>query len=95
MACAASQSGAVNWGQDGFASYWVRALAVSPDGSILVSGDEKGMLRVWNIQTGAKITERRTGLVIQSLAFSEDGTQLAVALWDSTVGIVGMRNLLD
>ena len=91
----AAQTGAVNWGQDGFASYWVRALAVSPDGQLLVSGDENGMLRLSDMQSGAKITERRTGLVIQSLAFSEDGRQLAVALWDSTIGVVDVPRLVE
>lgn len=88
-----SGTGNIYWGEDGFKAYWVRALAVSPDGKLLVSGDENGLLRGWDVRTGRRLFQRRTGLVIQSLAFSDDGQQLAVALWDSTIGIVDMATL--
>jgi WD40 repeat protein len=87
------QTGDVSWGQNGFESYWVRALAVSPNGQLAVSGDEKGLLRGWDVETGERKFERRTGLVIQSLAFSEDGKTLAMALWDSTIGLLDVAEL--
>ena len=86
--------GSVRWSQDGFASYWVRALAASPTGGFCVTGDEKGWLRGWDVETGEKLFERQSGLVIQTVAFSEDGTRLAVALWDSTIVIVDVETLL-
>lgn len=91
----APQDGVRRWGRDGFQSYWVRALAVSPNGELLVSGDEKGLLRAWEVKSGKKRFQGRTGLVIQSLSFSEDGTRLAIALWDSTIGIVDVDTLVD
>ncbi len=80
--------GKVKWGHDGFKSYWIRALAVSSDGQVLATGDEKGWLRLWNVADGKKLFEGNTGLVIQALSFSEDGNRLALALWDSTIAIV-------
>lgn len=87
------QNGDVSWQQNGFESYWIRALAVSPNGQLAVSGDEKGLLRGWDVETGERKFERRTGLVIQSLAFSEDGSALAMALWDSTIGLLNVPEL--
>ena len=89
----AAGDGSMNWRQDGFVSYWVRALAVSPDGDLLATGDEKGWLRLWDLASGEKRHEERTGQVIQALAFSEDGKDLAVALKDSTIGIVSLARL--
>ena len=82
------------WKHRGFASYWVRALALSPDDQFLATGDEKGWLRVWKPETGEKLYEGTTGLVIQSLAFSDDGRRLAAALWDSTIRIVEVDKLV-
>lgn len=82
------------WRKDGFASYWVRALAVSPDGLLLATGDEKGWLRLWNTANGGKLGERQAGLVIQDIAFSPDGAILAVALWDGTIAILRTSALM-
>ena len=89
-----TQSGAVRWGHDGFSSYWVRALAVSLDGITLATGDEKGFLRLWDADTGTRLAEYGTGLVIQSLAFSPDGRWLAIGLWNGTIGIASVKSLL-
>ncbi|MGI9411205.1 MAG: WD40 repeat domain-containing protein [Hyphomicrobiaceae bacterium] len=85
--------GAMMWKHRGFASYWVRALALSPDDQFLATGDENGWLRVWNPGTGEKLYEGTTGLVIQSLAFSDNGRHLAAALWDSTIRIIEVDKL--
>ncbi len=86
--------GAPFWGYDGFKSYWVRGLAASPTGEILATGDETGMLRLWNARTGEMLYEGKSNLVIQSLAFSSDGSMLAVGLWDATIGILDVAELL-
>ena len=79
------------WRETGFQSHWVRAIAVSPDGKLIATGDEKGWLRIWNAENGVRLNEFQTGLVIQSLSFSADSKQLAAALWDSTIGIVDLK----
>lgn len=85
--------GALAWAQGGFAAYWVRALAVSPSGDLVLTGDEKGWLRGWDRATGAKRFEHRLGLVIQSLAVSGDGARLAIGLLDGTVALVDLAEL--
>jgi len=87
----AANNGEIAWRRDGFASYWVRALAASRTRDLLVSGDENGLLRAWDVKSGKQQFQKRTGLVIQALSFSEDGKKLAVALWDSTIGIIDIQ----
>lgn len=89
-----SQSGDVLWGHDGFESYWIRALAASPNGILLATGDESGMLRIWDVQSGVLVAQFSTGQVIQSMAFSHDGGKLAVGLWDGTIGIANADALI-
>ena len=91
----ASETGSLNWKHDGFESYWIRGLSASPGNKLIASEDEKGWLRLWNSITGHKLYEANAGLVIQAVSFSEDGTQLAVALWNSTIGIVEIKNILN
>lgn len=89
-----SRSGLVRWGRDGFGTDWIRALAVSPDGILLATGDERGRLRIWEVDSGVLVDEFSTGMVIQSLAFSTDGRRLAIGLWDGTIGIVVADQLI-
>ncbi len=83
-----TNTGSEDWHQKGFEAYWVRALAVSPNGAHLISRDEKGNLRIWDSATGKALTSYNTGLVVQSVAFSPDGEKLAAALSDGTIGIL-------
>ena len=82
------------WRQEGFASYWVRGIDQSEQANIVASGDEHGWLRLWRRDTGEKLGEINTGLVIQALAFSPDGDRLAASLWDSTVHVFDVDALL-
>lgn len=88
-----ADTGDAVWQQSGFESYWVRGIAASPDGRLLATGDENGLLRLWDARTGERLFEARTGLVIQSLSFSSTGERLAIALWDSTIGIVDVADI--
>ncbi|MGH2941267.1 MAG: TIR domain-containing protein [Solirubrobacteraceae bacterium] len=66
----------------------VFALAVSPDGSRLVSASEDGTARIWNLHTGAAQRVIRADTVaVRSVSFSHDGKQLATAGADGTVRI--------
>ncbi len=74
--------------KSGFEAYWTRALAFSPSGEYLASGDEAANLRVWDISKGESVIWETYPTGIQSLAFSPKGNYLAVALWDATVQIL-------
>ena len=77
--------------KSGFEAYWTRALAFSPSGEYLVSGDEASHLRVWDIAKGESVIWETYPTGIQSLAFSPNGDYLAVALWDATIQILHWR----
>jgi WD40 repeat protein len=61
-------------------------IAVSPDGAILASSHQDGLIRLWHSTTGKFIRNLRghDGYV-GSVAFSPDGTQLASSGYDQTI----------
>jgi eukaryotic-like serine/threonine-protein kinase len=77
----------------------VRALALSPDGHTLASGDEAGTVRLWDLRTGSGVRVLQGhALSISRLVFSADGSLLASAadadshahcevfLWEAATG---------
>jgi WD40 repeat protein/serine/threonine protein kinase len=64
------------------------AVAWSPDGHRLVSGDLNGVADVWELSTGRKVVSARlhTGR-INSLAWSPDGRRIASGSTDKTVQV--------
>ena len=70
----------------------VRALAFRPSmGQELVAGTEDGSVHVWNIETGAEVIPLLTdlGATIDDVAFSRDGTLLAIAANPTEMGETG------
>jgi WD40 repeat protein len=58
----------------------VRALAYSPDGNVLASGDEGGVLCLWSLPAAELVEKRELDHgSIEALAFSPRGEPLAIA----------------
>src|SRR4029453_7121305 len=55
----------------------VKAAVFSPDGQVVVTGDDFGIVRIWNSETGALIHsfEKIDGAA-NSISFSADGTRI-------------------
>jgi WD40 repeat protein len=66
----------------------VYALAWSPIGAVLVSGDSDGMLRWWDVRSGECIQVRRAHQgTVQSLKVSPDGSRLASCGDDGAINV--------
>ena len=70
----------------------VHSLAFSPDGALLVGGDAKGRLLVWQTADG-KLLGALSGhtAAVLSAAFSEDGLWLVSAAEDGTIILWGAK----
>jgi WD40 repeat protein len=87
-------------------SYWVYAIAMSPDGKILASGSYDGTIKIWNQQSGKLLltikgdTSNGHGDAVKSLAISsvrEASSQgfrriLASGSWDNRVKLWDLEN---
>jgi WD40 repeat protein len=72
---------------------YVRSVAFSPDGRILVSGSGDGTVRLWDTTTWRSMRTLRVKEGVNGVAFSPDGDVTAVAardavtLWDIAKGL--------
>ena len=70
---------------------WVRAIAISPDGTTLAAGDQNGRLGFWDARTGNSLGPlSEPNQSVTALAYNPDGTRLAVGnsegeirIWDA------------
>jgi eukaryotic-like serine/threonine-protein kinase len=82
----------------------IDALVWSPDGSLLAGGNENGVIKIWQTQTGKKLLTYEGHVIDESgdgfhgvseLVWSPDGTQIAsvardrtLQVWNATTGQV-------
>jgi len=72
---------------------WIRTASWSPDGTHIVSGSERGELRIWNLHSGGTTHKKRQyPQAILAADWGGDGTKLAtggndgvIALWQNTL----------
>ena len=68
--------------------YWVKSVAVSPDGTRVVSGSEDRTIKIWDAHTRMCLqTLRGHTDFVNSVAVSPDGTQIVSGSWDKTIKI--------
>ncbi|CUA78271.1 putative WD repeat-containing protein alr2800 [Nostoc sp, PCC 7120] [Rhizoctonia solani] len=70
----------------------VRSIALSPDGTRLVSGNyslQGGDARIWDVRTGSVLLKQSTTIPsgVRSVAFSNDGTRIALGRSNGSVCI--------
>jgi WD40 repeat protein len=67
---------------------WIRTLAFTPDGKLLISGGDDNAILVWEVETG-KFVRRLDGgnNWVMALSVSPDGKLLASAGFDKTIRI--------
>ncbi|MFC2099565.1 hypothetical protein ACFLSF_01880 [Candidatus Bipolaricaulota bacterium] len=69
----------------------VTAVALSPDGKLLISGTPEGVLKVWDVESGSiQASTKPFESPVGGVAFSNDGSMLAAAS-----GTEGIAVLLD
>ena len=65
----------------------VRAISLSPDGTLIASGSGDETIRLWNMGTGQPQGEIRTGAQVLDVAFGPSGQTLASAGFDNVIRI--------
>ena len=72
---------------------WVWALAFSPDGQHLATGDAKGAVKIWDVQNRRVIIQLEADTTdVYAVAFSPDGRTLASAGYDGQIKLWAVEN---
>jgi eukaryotic-like serine/threonine-protein kinase len=66
----------------------VNALAFSRDGKLLATGDQGGILKIWDVAAGReRASWKAHAKAVRGAAFSPDGRRLATGGWDHLVAL--------
>jgi WD40 repeat protein len=78
----------------GSAAISFSSMAMSPDGTEIVSGDGDGSIRVWDVAEGKQIQEIEAHIKnVSAVAYSPDGKTLASAGGDKTVKLCNLGSI--
>ena len=62
-----------------------KSISFSPDGTLLASGGEDNVVKIWNVATGQNLHILTHKSKVNSVAFSPDGKTLASGSYDTTI----------
>lgn len=66
------------------------SFVLSPDDKLIVSGDDFGGVRIWNVESGEEVANIEFDHRPLKLAFTPDGSGLIIVLGDGTVRLWGV-----
>jgi WD40 repeat protein len=70
-------------------------MAMSSDGKQIVSGDNDGSVRVWDVAEGKQLQELEAHIKpVRTVAFSPDGTLIASGSGDKTVKLWSLGSIM-
>lgn len=71
----------------------VLALAISPDGTLVVSSSSDSIIRIWSSNTGEELKQlHRKFDCVYSIAINNDNTKIAITTDDSVVHVYDIEN---
>ena len=76
-----------------WSSSWIKSVAISPDGSKIVTGSDDRTAKIWNMSDGQLIsTLSGHTWGINAVAISPDGSKVVTGSWDRTAKIWNMSD---